>query len=330
MNAGKNRLRRAFTKWLQASEAGRELLFRIKKTLKRLPEPDLEFPEAFGLEITSVCNLSCVHCPPHHPDYRHMHRKYGHMPMALFEKLMDEIDTHGPRRIALHKDGEPLLHPEIRSILKRVKARRDHTVYLTTNAHSLDESVQISLIENRIDHVNFSLGAATAAFYEKVRGPRFDRVIDNIRHFLNTVRESPWKPRISMQIIDLPEYPEMKAELRRFHALWRNEDVEIAVWKKLNWGVIQTGKSVFRRYPCYSLWEIMFVNSDGIVSPCCMDWTQALKTGNAAEQSLSGIWKGELQKRLREYHTAGREQELPLCASCNYWSWLPKLAEYPI
>ena len=136
---------------LKSSSIGNELLFQFKKRTNRLPSPDMEFPDLISLEIASACNLSCIHCPPHMKEFKNQVRKFGLMEMELFYKLMDEIDSYGKRRIALHKDGEPLLHPKTEEILRRVKKNHEHIIYVTTNAHRLTEKIGSSLIENKID-----------------------------------------------------------------------------------------------------------------------------------------------------------------------------------
>ena len=323
-------IKQIFKKVITSSELGREVIFQYKRKTNRLPKPDMEFPELINLEIASSCNLSCVHCPPHMKKFKNEVRKFGIMELELFEKTMDEIDKHGNRRIALHKDGEPLLHPNIIEILERVKKNNNHIVYVTTNAHRLTKEVSEALLKNKIDVVNFSIGAATKEFYEKVRGKNFDKVMNNILQFLELRKTSEWQPRVMVQIINLPEYPEMKTEIKMFRKFWSNYDVEIQEWENLTWGVFEYKDANKKRYPCYSLWESMVVNSDGIVSACCMDWRQQLITGNANKQNLKDIWQGEKLREFRKIHIEGREEELSACATCNYWIWQTKLDKYPI
>ena len=313
---------------LRSNNLGRELIFQFKKTAKRLPEPDMQFPELINVEVVSSCNLSCVHCPPHMKEFRNEVRKFGIMNIDLFEKIMDEIDNYGIRRIALHKDGEPLLHPEIKYILERVKRKNNHIVYLTTNGHRLSEEISQAILKNKIDIVNFSIGAATENFYGKVRGKNFDSVIKNILTFLKLRESFSWKPRVIVQIINLKQFPEMKEELKLFKKFWSNYNVEIQEWENLTWGVFDYKESAKKRYPCYSLWESMVVNSDGIVSACCMDWQQKLQTGNANEQNLKDIWKGKPLRKIRNLHMENRTGELPICPTCNYWAWQTRLEKY--
>jgi len=323
-------LKNSISKFFSKSAIGHELLFQLKKVLGRLPVPDYIFPHSISLEVSSHCNLSCTHCPPHSRNFQTKVRNYNHMDKHLFNRLMDEIDSFGPRHIALHKDGEPLLHPDIKYLLERVKKYKNHTVYLSTNAHMLSKTMIEAILNFEIDIVNFSIGASSPEFYQKVRGHGYKKVIDNIHTFLSDVEDNSWKPRVQVQIINLPEYEEMKEEIQKFKQFWKKYPVEIQIWEKLNWGVLNTPQLSITRYPCYSLWKYLFVNSDGLVSVCCMDWHQKLIIGNANLHSLEYIWQSEKLKLYRSLHINNEVYKMDICPVCNYWSWLPKLDEYSI
>ncbi len=252
------------------------------------------------------------------------------MSLSTFNKIMDEIDRFGRRNISLHKDGEPLLHPDIENILHRVKLNQDHVVYLTTNGHKLNKRINEILLENKIDIINISLGAATSEFYEKVRGRDFNKVIANINCLLDDIKKTSYKPRVILQIIDLNEFPEMRDEIKIFKRTWQTRDVEVSIWKKLNWGVFKEDSIFSYRYPCYSLWESFNINSNNVITACCMDWKQELVIGNIEDKSIEKIWKDDLLRRLRMTHINGEENKIELCNTCNYWSWQPKLMKYPL
>lgn len=323
-------VKKIIIKLLLKTNIGFKIVFQIKKLLGRIPKPNYNFPNSISIEISSICNLSCSHCPPHNFKYKNNHRKYGVIDIELFNRLMDEIDNSGEHRLALHKDGEPLLHPKIIEILERVKRNKNHSVYLSTNGHYLTKEIGEAIIKNKIDIINFSIGAANKSFYEKVRGKGFDKVQNNIHQFLEQIKEASWKPRIIAQIIDLQEYKEMKNEIKEFKKYWGKNIVEVEVYGKLTWGVLESNAIKIKRYPCFSLWNNIFVNSDGNVSPCCMDWKQELIIGNSQQESIEKIWKGDSLKKLRDYHIKGKENELSLCEKCNYWSTVPKILSYEI
>lgn len=62
----------------------------------------------------------------------------------------------------------------------------------------------------------------------------------------------------------------------------------------------------------------MFINSDGNVSPCHVDWQQKLILGNVSDESLIQIWNGsryyELQKDMLKHGKNCRE----ICSICSY------------
>jgi len=323
------RLKKNLTDTIKQTEYGNRKFYQIKQKLGKNPIPDIDYPELISIEVSSICNMSCSHCPPHLKEFSQQTRKHNYIDYVLFESLMNDIDEHGTREIALHKDGEPLLHPRIIDILNRVKKNNSHFVYLTTNGQNLNEIITRSILEYKIDVVNLSIGAYSEEFYKKVRGKGFNKVLGNIHTFLANVEKSSWKPKIIAQIINLPEYPEMKKEIKEFKKYWQKYNIEVAVWKKLTWGTFKPDKLLPYRYPCYSLWHSFNINSNGAVTGCCMDWQQELIIGNVYNKNINEIWTGESLKELRLKHINGEEGTIDACRICNYWNWQPMLLKYP-
>jgi pyruvate-formate lyase-activating enzyme len=318
----------AFFDFLNNTNTGHWLLFRIRQVAGRLPAIDYHFPSSISIEIAGLCNLSCVHCPSHNPVFSERAAKGSIMELGLFYKLMDEIDASGPRLLSLHKVGEPLLHPGILDILKRVKTNQDHQVTLITNGHFLNGDVRRAVLDARIDRVLFSIGAGSESFYRKVRGPDFYHVIGNILSFLELCNDVPWNPEVIVQIINLPEYPEMQDEIRKFRSFWEGRNVKIVVYGKLTWGVLAAGEVNISRYPCLSLWRNVFINANGTASACCMDWDESLLIGDGNHESIKALWAGMPIRTLRQKHLMKQESEIRLCHMCNYWSTVSRLREY--
>lgn len=302
------------------------LITKYKSFAGKMPIPDMEFPNLIGIEVCSYCNLKCVHCAP---QTRLLKSEHQILNYELFLKIMNEIDSLGPRRISLHKDGEPLLHPRITDILNRVKKNREHEVYLSTNAHKLNTELSKSILENGIDIVNFSIGAATEDFYKKIRGANFDLVIANILNFLDIVQSYAKRPRVQVQIIKLNEYPEMQKQIQLFKDFWKKYDVKVEIWDELSWGTKHDIGNNKKRYPCFELWNAMYINSDGTVSACCIDWRHELLIGDANKKSLKEIWLSNELNELRNQHLEDNGESIKICKDCNYWSWHQKLKDYP-
>lgn len=289
---------------------------------------DYEFPNLISIEITSCCNLTCTHCPSHNnQSNEHARRVFGSISYSLFEKIMHEIDKYGPRRLMLHKDGEPLLNPDIAKMLIRLKVNNNHQVYLTTNGILLNGSVAKAILDARIDHVNVSIGASSNEMYHKIRGGDLGVVKKNVTEFITLIKKSRWKPKLSVQIIDLEQY-DMKDEIDNFIRFWKPYNITIWVWDELTWGLKKSKKRINYRYPCYSLWDSFNINSDGKVTACCMDWGQSLVIGNIAESSIKSIWRGERLTEYRRCHLNNEYDEMEICKNCNYWHWQPMLPKY--
>jgi radical SAM protein with 4Fe4S-binding SPASM domain len=302
------------------------LITKYKYLVGKMPIPDMEFPKLIGIEICSYCNLKCVHCAPQTKLIKSNHQILNY---ELFLKIMLEIDSYGPRRISLHKDGEPLLHPKIIDILNRVKQFQQHEVYLSTNAHKLNPVISKSILDNEIDIVNFSIGAATEDFYRKIRGENFNTVITNILNFIEIAQSYSKKPKVQVQIINLPDYPEMKEQIQLFKRFWKRYEVNVDVWEELSWGINAIIGNNNHRYPCFELWNSLHINSDGTVSACCIDWKHELLIGNAVKESIKEMWQSNETKKLRKQHLDDNGASIEICKNCNYWSWHQKLKEYP-
>lgn len=318
-------LKSIFFHFLEKTNVGKDLVFIVKKKLGKLPIVDLTFPTSINLEISSLCNLSCVYCPSHLPSLKQMAKTHGVMKKEVFNKAMDEIDSHGPMRLALHKDGEPLLHPHILDILSRVKQNQPHYVTLITNAQLLTDEISEAILNYHIDSIIFSIGAASSSFYEKIKGKGFELVIENILRFLKKRDVFHPVPLVNVQIINLPEYPEMKSEIELFRKYWKDKPVVVRVFDKLNWGVFDSKEIKIKRYPCPSLWRDLFVHWDGKISACCMDWDQSLSLGNLNEQTLTEAWNGVKIKAYRQAHLNNQFTMLPLCEKCNFWNTITRL-----
>jgi len=312
---------------LKRSKIGTKLYFAVLRLRNGEIKVDDGFPNLINIETASVCNLRCVHCPSHSPTTTTAKRQFGFLDYDLFLRLMEEIDASGIREISLHKDGEPLLHPKITDILHRVKKRRNHHVYLTTNGHKLSSAISRTILDCKIDVLNISIGAASENYYSRIRGQNLNRVVQNIERFLSYRENADFKTKVQVQIIDLKD-TNMKKEIQHFKSFWDSRDVEVQVWPELTWGIRNDSKTKRYRYPCFSLWNSFTINSDGLVSACCMDWNQSLIVGNANNDSIQKIWQAKKFSEIRQSHVLNSYKCYKLCIKCNYWEWQPMLEKY--
>lgn len=284
---------------------------------------DYRHPRTFNLEPTNACNLKCPMCPRDQSK-----REVGYLDMGLARKIIDEGKDYGPRNFVLHKDGEPLLHPEIVEIVRYIKkADPQNTAYISTNGLLLTEEMGKEFIEIGLDQLHISIGAAKDKTYSKVRGASLVKVEENVKRFLEVKRQKRvGKPVVTLQIIKMEETIN---EIDLFIKKWRPYNVEFSVPDFLTWGgvednpILHTQRTAQHRYPCHSLWLAPSINWDGTVSVCCIDWNADEIIGDLTRQTLTEVWQGEKIKRYRQYHLTGEYHKILLCEQCNYWRETP-------
>ncbi len=164
------------------------------------------------LETTNQCSLACVHCTvaegPAHPH----HQVVGFMAESLLGSILADLANVGARFDTLIPFwlGEPLLHPSFGAMYQScLRAGVEFGTFtrleLHTNATHLGrDRVRVALNAAPIPQTwHFSLDAATAATYRRVKGrDQFDHVEANLLAFLDEQARTraPW-PRPVFQFI---------------------------------------------------------------------------------------------------------------------------------
>ena len=78
-------------------------------------------------------------------------------------------------------------------------------------------------------------------------------------------------------------------------------------------------RKLINRFPCIALWSTLGIHSNGDVNLCCIDFANSVPLGNARQQSIEEIWKGEKLKQIRQMHLQGHRAEIPICDGCPVW-----------
>lgn len=129
------------------------------------------------LSLGSACNMHCIFCshqfnPPGLEVYR--------QPFLSLEEIDSLCDFLDPdRKIIIGEsatrviEGEPFLHPEIMTILHRLRERFPQTlIQITTNGSLLDENKIEQLVELQPLELNFSLNSASCLGRQRLMGDR--------------------------------------------------------------------------------------------------------------------------------------------------------------
>ena len=113
----------------------------IHPSERRLREGFLRSPLEVGIEITSRCQLRCVHCYGAFNDAGHN----GELNEKEIYGIVDQLDALGTFAIFVG-GGEPTLHPSFFDICKHI-LQKDMNVVVSTNGMTIDEKVAQSFAD---------------------------------------------------------------------------------------------------------------------------------------------------------------------------------------
>lgn len=272
-------------------------------------------PITLEIEATNRCYEDCWMCPR-----RYMERPLGDLSLALLNGIIDQ-SRHTVELINLFHCGEPLLHPRLGELISACR-QQDVSVLVTTTGALLTEDKGRELIDSGLDMLVFSLDAATAETYARIRkNSHFERVVRNIDNFLEMKARLGRGPFVQVQMVlmDLNRH-----EGVAFVDHWRRKADSVRVKRFYNTADIATiiGHSLRepkrkKPLPCIMLWREPVICWDGTVLPCCVDLIGEAPVGQIPDQPLADVWNGPALVEMRRLHVAGRYQEIDVCRNCT-------------
>jgi cyclic pyranopterin phosphate synthase len=126
------------------------------------------------ISVTDRCNLRCVYCMP--KEGMQWQPRADQLSVDEIARVVEAAAQGGVKRVRL-TGGEPLVHPQIVEIVRRIASIRDiEEVSLTTNAMLLERLAQ-PLADAGLTRLNISLDTLDANKFRRItRGGRIDRV----------------------------------------------------------------------------------------------------------------------------------------------------------
>ena len=233
-----------------------------------------------------------------------MTRQKGEMSDELFRKIIKDGKEMRRSFFVPFLNGEPFVFPRIWEWLDYMRDE-EVRVHIYTNAEYMD--VDRLLEYKNVSCICCGVNAATKATYDKVvRGPKFDRVIENVQELTRRKHSGVF---VSMVVVD-----ENKHEMEQFKKTWGRQTIfgEFKNWAGARHDPIErTGEKV----PCWALLNTMSVLWDGRVVSCCLDYDGQMVLGDVNKQTLTEIW--HQSRWLRQRHRA-LDFDTDLCRQCNH------------
>ena len=139
-------------------------------TLTRTPSLDELY-----IHLTSRCNLNCPHC---YVSNRSNNTDKDLSISSLF-KMVDQLADHGGKSI-FFGGGEPLLHPEIKKILKYASTKLE--IYLLTNGTLIDRA-WAAFLGGLDAFVQISIDGSKPEIHDSIRGQgNFDKSLKAVQY----------------------------------------------------------------------------------------------------------------------------------------------------
>lgn len=271
------------------------------------------------LEITNVCNLNCSFCPG-------TKRARGFLSPDQFRVLAGRLRPH-TEFLYFHLMGEPLLHPQLKTLLQIADELKFHVI-LTTNGTLLSQTGSLLCSSPAVWKVNVSLHSFEG-------NPPFGELSDYLDGCLQFARQASGAgKRCALRLWNLDGEHTLGANTCNQVILARLEEAFPKPWKTswrgttlangvyLEWGerfewpdlaVLEETECGF----CLGLRDQIGVLWDGTVVPCCLDHEGDLPLGNLYQQSLSEILHSTRAKAIYNGFSRGIATE-ELCRKCGY------------
>lgn len=277
-----------------------------------------DFPPQVVIETTAACNLTCSHC-----SHDAMTRPKGHMPMALYKRIVDEIAERAPEtEVWPTFYGEAfVLEYRLFYMLQYAKQRGLTNLVLNTNGTRFSSETAQWVIESGLDLVMFSLDGFSAPVFEAIRvGASRDEVYANVEGLLELkAKLGAMKPRVEVQF-SMMDANAHEADAFKAHWLARGADVKIR--EKLTWtGTVEASNldASLPRIACPWALRTCAIQWTGDVVACAVDYDARFVAGNVNTESIHAVWNGG-HRRLQQLHLEHAFDALPApCHDCLDW-----------
>lgn len=265
------------------------------------------------VELTNRCNLNCSFCSK-------SKRPKKDMTKDEFETVIKKIKPY-TSNIYLHVKGEPLLYPDLESILL-ICDKEEIGVNITTNGTLLNERCKLLKSHSCIRHINISLHA------EQKKENYFDKVFESadflkekitIIYRIWTLENGEFDKKSTEIVEKLCTHYNLSTEIvdniKNEKNIKLEENIYLDKDNQFEWPSDATGNNEIGY--CMGGKTHIAILSDGTVVPCCLDGEGTIYLGNILTDDMETILNGKRFQNLIEGFKNRKITE-PLCKKCTY------------
>jgi hypothetical protein len=276
-----------------------------------------ELPREIVLELTTRRSTRAIFRPG-----KSLNIVRSDFSLDMAKRLFRELSTLDGTRLTLAGVGDPLLWPDLFTLIDAARMEAGLWVHVETDLHEISPDAIARLAASPVDVVSVHLPALSPQTYSTVMGcDGYAAVLENIRRFV-----SERQGRRSGVPILVPVFTKCRQNLGEMEA-WYDQ------WLRAVGSAAIQGPSDFAgqipdvavadmapsgRKPCARLASRLTILSDGAVVACEQDILGARPMGRLDEEPLRDIWQHQFE-RLRADHREGAFGKHPLCSRCREW-----------
>lgn len=289
----------------------------------------LDSPYLIQISCSDFCNFKCKYCFQSRgmDALRKEHFAPGMMTLETFKILADQVKSF-PTRVKAFRFtgfGEPLMNKNLPKMIEYAKHNNiAEKVTIFTNGSLLTQQLNHELIESGLDEIMLSLEGLSSEKYNEIADTdiNYEQLVENISH-LHRIKG---KCKIFAKIIDvgLTDHDKFHKTFDPISDLAFVEyasnaysNVEFTSKMEVNY----IGEKPERKIDvCHLPFYYMYVNWNGEVSSCHLDYTKSIGFGDINEESIVDIWKSKEMNKFRLMQLNKERNTHPVCKDCNWIS----------
>lgn len=301
----------------------------------------LKTPLSIMIDPVNICNFKCSFCPTGDEKLlESVNRSKAIMDFDFFCKVIGDISNfeNKIRSLLIYKDGEPFLNKNIGKMIAYAKEKNiANIIQVVSNGSLIDENRAIEIIEAGLDIIKISVEHVSDIGYRKITKTfsSYETVRKNVEFLYNEKEKRKSKLKIHAKILDTNlSSIEKEKFIKDFQGIsdsinidslmgWSNSGKkDFTMGISSGFGMDNASKLKKDRKVCPEPFKTMAVNSNGLVSVCCVDWSLGTVVGDVSKESLVDIWNGKKLKEFACLHLKGERRKIEACANCQYMQGL--------
>ncbi len=243
--------------------------------------------------------------------------------LAAIDRLAEELGAYDDRLVVVGGHGDPVRHPELGEVLRRLRRGGVYGLSLVTALVDMTPAQIDALFETQVDVLQIRIDARTAETYRKVhRADCYDQVIA----LLNQIEQRRRVEQVPRPLV-VPSMVRCAATIAELESFY-DEGVRLlgsAVIEGYNTygGMLPPDVLLTTtpptRVPCRRLADRLMLLADGKAVLCGQDVGGEQVLGDWRTDSLASIWGGERRREAIEAQAVLDLESLPVCGRCDQW-----------